>query len=218
MSQFSAMDKLHQQAFLSGIDAGIRFYAADAVELAGGDWYREEMRRILIMQVGLTILEADAVLRDFLQESGNSVPDVIPESPSKAVGYKDISAMSIDQIRGEIHGWVSNLKEGDEVFVMHSYIGWTAKSEYSYTATVSQVTECRVRITERDGIVSQFHRQGGMLVKGVSGAGEFRLIPPWLNPKDLEDAWMASKIISRQSTLDQIPTAKLLDILRQIQE
>lgn len=141
------------------------------------------------------------------------------QPPQETATYKDISAMSIDEIQSEILDWVFNLKEGDEVFVMYSPLDWQV-SDRSYKAVINRVTDSRVRLTKpgESAEMVQFHRKSGLQVKGVDGVGDYRLIPPWLNPKDLEEAWLAMEVIRRNATLKKIPTAKLLDILRQIEE
>lgn len=209
----------------------------------GDDWYWELMKALTnAFNPSNTLLNEDEDPETpddsfILQENGilDQVLDVLmglnyeqgcdcPQSeeeaqpPQETPSYKDISTMSIDEVRTEIQDWVFKLKDGDEVFVMYSPLDWQV-SDRSYMATINRVTDSRVRLAKPGdtGDMVQFHRKSGLQVKGVDSVGDYRLIPPWLNPKDLEEAWMAMEVIRRNATLAKIPTAKLIDILRQIE-
>jgi hypothetical protein len=143
------------------------------------------------------------------------VKTVIQEEEAQPVEpqYKDISDTTIEQIRALCNEWRSTLKPGDPVFVMYSLTGW-ADSEHSFTSTVKTATQKRLVLSDDCRTTQKiFHRDGGRILNGVSGCGDWLLMPPFFNPKDLQQLRLAAEAIERRSLLDNVPTERLLEIM-----
>lgn len=127
--------------------------------------------------------------------------------------YKDISGMTIEQIRWICNEWRSTLKPGDSVLVMSALVGWS-DSDCNFTTTVKTTTPKRLVLSDDCCTVQKtFHRDGGRILNGVNGYGDWLLMPPFLNPKDLQELRTAAETVARRTLLDNVPASKLKEAL-----
>ena len=127
--------------------------------------------------------------------------------------YKDISGMSIKQIRAICNEWRSTLKPESPVLVMYALVGWS-DSDCNFTTTVKTATPKRLVLSDDCCTIQKiFHRDGGRILNGVSGYGDWLLMPPFLNPKDLQELRIAAETVARRTLLDNVPASKLKEAL-----
>lgn len=145
------------------------------------------------------------------------------EEQNKKPKYIDIGTYSMEDIQSLITDWLKNLKEGDDVYVMYRTAthGWQVH-ERSFSSKIISRTEKQVRISYRNNeeasfVDMKFHVDGGFNVLGVSGSGDYSLIPPFLNPADLskiqaaKDKLLSLWFLSRARIDNLIEASRLID-------